>query len=117
MQVLGLIFAGSATPARAAMTSFCRDVLGLVETDGAGSGATMFALPDGARLAVTDEREPGGGTSRTIGLEVADAQTAADELVAAGFDVDGVQANDAYRYVHVVAPDGRLYELVERLHP
>jgi hypothetical protein len=28
-----------------------------------------------------------------------------------------VQTNDAYRYVHVTAPDGRLYELVEKVDP
>lgn len=114
MRILGLVFAGSATPARPAMTAFCRNVLGLPETDGAGSSATMFALPDGARLAVADERDPGQGTSRTIGLEVADVAEAAAELAAAGADVDEVQTNDAFAYVHVTAPDGRLYELVQR---
>jgi hypothetical protein len=97
------------------MTAFLRDVLGLQEADNGGSSATMFRLPDGSRFAVADEREPGGGTSRTIGLEVADAARAAEELAAAGADVEEMQTNDAYRYVHVTAPDGRLYELVERI--
>jgi hypothetical protein len=115
VRILGLVFAGSATPHREAMTTFLRDVLTLPETDAAGTSATMFGLPDGARVAVADERDPGAGTSRTIGFEVADAAGAAAELAAAGADVDELQSNDAYRYVHVTAPDGRLYELVERV--
>jgi hypothetical protein len=117
MRILGLVFAGSATPQHATMSAFLGDVLGLPRLSGAGSGAAMFGLPDGSRLAVAEEREPGTGTSRTIGLEVADVAAAARELAAAGLDVGDVQANDDYRYVHLVAPDGRLWELVERIDP
>ena len=39
------------------------------------------------------------------------------ELRAAGVAVDEPQANDRYRYAHVVAPDGALYELVQELPP
>ena len=34
--------------------------------------ADMFTLPDGSGFAVTGEREPGGGTSRTVGFLVAE---------------------------------------------
>ena len=73
----------------------------------------MFALPDGSGFAVSDEREEGGGTSRTVGLLVADLDTAVAELRAAGVAVDDPHENDRYWYAHFVAPDGELYELVE----
>jgi catechol 2,3-dioxygenase-like lactoylglutathione lyase family enzyme len=114
MEILGLVFAGTATPHRAAMSAFARDVLGLEPEDAATPYADMFTLPDGSGFAVSDEREPGGGTSRTVGFLVADLDAAVDELAAAGVDVDAPAGNDRYRYAHVVAPDGALYELVER---
>jgi catechol 2,3-dioxygenase-like lactoylglutathione lyase family enzyme len=113
MEILGLVFAGTATPHRVAMAAFVRDVLGLAPDTGTPY-ADMFTLPDGSGFAVSDEREPGGGTSRTIGFLVADLDAAVAELAAAGVDVEAPAGNDSYRYAHVVAPDGALYELVER---
>ena len=117
MQILGLVFAGTATPHRTAMAAFAEDVLGLQRVDGGTPYADMFALPDGSGFAVSDEREEGGGTSRTIGFLVADLDAAVVELRAAGVAVDEPRANDRYRYAHVVAPDGALYELVQELRP
>ncbi|HEX4697785.1 MAG TPA: VOC family protein [Actinomycetes bacterium] len=114
MEILGLVFAGTATPHRAAMAAFARDVLGLAPDDAGTPYADIFTLPDGSGFAVSDEREPGGGTSRTIGFLVADLGAAVAELAAAGVDVQAPAGNDSYRYAHVVAPDGALYELVER---
>jgi catechol 2,3-dioxygenase-like lactoylglutathione lyase family enzyme len=114
MEILGLVFAGTATPHRAAMAAFARDVLGFTPDDAGTPYADMFTLPDGSGFAVSDEREPGGGTSRTVGFLVADLDAAVGELAAAGVDVDAPAGNDRYRYAHVVAPDGALYELVER---
>jgi catechol 2,3-dioxygenase-like lactoylglutathione lyase family enzyme len=114
MEILGLVFAGTATPHRAAMAGFARDVLGLAPDDAGTPYADMFTLPDGSGFAVSDEREPGRGTSRTIGFLVADLDAAVAELAAAGVDVEAPAGNDSYRYAHVVAPDGALYELVER---
>ena len=93
---LGVVLAGSPTPQRPAQAAVAQD----------GSG-----------FAVSDEREAGGGTSRTIGIRVADLDAAVVELRAAGVAVDQPQANDRYRYAHVVAPDGALYELVQELPP
>jgi glyoxylase I family protein len=115
MEVLGLVFAGSATPHRAAMSRLVGDVLGLARVADPGMDADVFDLPDGSRFAVADERETGGGTSRTIGFLVADLDGAVRDLQAAGVDVDDPQQSDRQRYAHFVAPDGRLYELVQEL--
>ena len=115
MEVLGLVFAGSATPDRAALASLVGDVLGLARVGAPGVDADVFDLPDGARFAVADEREPGRGTSRTIGFLVADLDAAVAELRTAGVPVDDAQQTDRQRYAHFVAPDGGLYELVQEL--
>jgi catechol 2,3-dioxygenase-like lactoylglutathione lyase family enzyme len=115
MEIQGLVFAGSATPHRASMTAFVTDVLGLTPTSSDPEYADMFALPDGSGFAVSDEREPGGGTSRTVGFLVADLDAAVADLRSHGVDVDEPGGNEGYRYAHFVAPDGDLYELVERL--
>ena len=111
VEILGLVFAGSATPHRTAMTRLATDVLGLTRVD--DPSADMFDLPDGSRFAVADEREPGGGTSRTIGFLVADLDAAVAELRAAGVEVDDPAPTERQRYAHFVAPDGELYELVQ----
>jgi glyoxylase I family protein len=113
MEILGLVFLGTATPNRPAMTAFVEGTLGLSRVAAGTAGADMFALPDGSGFAVSDERDEGGVTSRTVGLLVADLDTAVAELRAAGVGVDDPQQNDRYRYAHFVAPDGELYELVQ----
>jgi catechol 2,3-dioxygenase-like lactoylglutathione lyase family enzyme len=115
VEVLGLVFAGSATPHRAAMTALVADVLGLARVADPGMDADLFDLPDGARFGVADEREPGGGTSRTIGFLVADLDDAVRELREAGVEVDDPGRTDRQRYAHFVAPDGGLYELVQEI--
>jgi catechol 2,3-dioxygenase-like lactoylglutathione lyase family enzyme len=115
VDVLGLVFAGSATPMRGAMTRFVEDVLGLHRVPTEGADADMFALPDGTRFAVAGERVAGIGTSRTIGFLVEDLDLAVAELRTAGVEVDEPQANDQQRYAHFTAPDGELYELVQQL--
>jgi catechol 2,3-dioxygenase-like lactoylglutathione lyase family enzyme len=123
MQIRGIVFAGTATPRRDAMSSFVEGVLGLARAaHGGGNGdnadnADMFELPDGTRFAVADEREEHHGTSRTIGFLVDDVRAARQVLLAAGTEVDEPQQNERHRYVHFVAPDGELYELVEELRP
>ena len=114
MEILGLVFAGSATDRRPEMARFVEDVLGLKSAPAGGVSADMFALPDGAFFAVAGPRDAKRGeTSRTIGFLVADLDAAVAELRAAGVEVDAPAANDRHRYVHFRAPDGKLYELVE----
>jgi glyoxylase I family protein len=112
MEVLGLVFAGSATDRRPEMAAFVGAVLGLEPAPAGGVSADMFGLPDGAFFAVAGPREM-GETSRTIGFLVADLEAAVAELRAAGVEVDDPAENDRHRYVHFRAPDGKLYELVQ----
>ena len=112
MEVLGLVFAGSATGRRPEMAAFVGDVLGLEPATVGGVSADMFGLPDGSLFAVAGPREM-GETSRTIGFLVADLEAAVAELRAAGLEVDEPAENDRHRYVHFRAPDGKLYELVQ----
>ena len=115
MEIRGIVFAGTATDRRVAMAEFAERVLGLPRVEHAGTYADMFQLPDGTRFAVADAREDRPGTSRTIGFLVDDVAEACRELTAAGTEVDEPQENERHRYVHFVAPDGELYELVEEL--
>jgi len=113
MQILGLIFAGTATDRREEMTQFATDVLGLTATPVEGAGADMFELPDGSTFAIAGPREL-GETSRTLGFLVTNVDEAIAGLRAAGVEVDEPLENARFRYAHFHAPDGHLYELVER---
>ena len=113
MEILGLIFAGSATDRRPELARFARDVLGLQPVEVDGASADMFRLPDGSTFAISGPREL-GETSRTIGFEVADLDEAVATLRAAGVEVGQPTENAAFRYAHFRPPDGQLYELVER---
>ena len=112
LDVRGLVFVGTRTPAADAMTAFVRDVLGLVPRG--GDGAAYFLLPDGSSFAVqaTEDLDP---AERTVGFLVDDLDAAVAELRAAGVATDEVAQSDVQRYVHFRAPDGRLYELVQDL--
>jgi len=113
VEILGLIFAGSSTDRRPEMAAFLENVLGLPRTAVDGIEADLFDLPDGSRFAVASAG--GMGTERTIGFLVPDVDAALAELHQAGVETDdGISENAGYRYVHFRAPDGGLYELVER---
>jgi hypothetical protein len=113
MQILGLTFVGTFSSSRAEMAAFVRDVLGVAPADAHGMDADVFGLPDGTTLAVTDSGD--GPAGRTIGLLVDDLDGAVAELRAAGVRTDDeVSSNERERYAHFWAPDGQLYELVER---
>ena len=114
MQIRGLVFAGTATDHRPEMTAFVADVLGFEQTHDPGVEADLFRLSDGSRFAVADPRGM-GETSRTIGFLVDGLDGAAAELRAAGAWVaDATGENATERYRHLRAPDGALYELIER---
>ena len=114
MEIQGLAFVGTRTGARAAMSSFVRDVLGLRPVGVEGAEGDFFAMPDGTSLAVTPPDDD-GSTERTVGFLVADVAAAVRELRAAGVDTDEPAETSTQRYVHFRAPDGQLYELVENL--
>jgi catechol 2,3-dioxygenase-like lactoylglutathione lyase family enzyme len=112
VRITGLVFVGTRTGARATMTRFVRDVLGLAPTDLSGIDADLFELPDGSTFAVAPTDEPTG--ERTVGFLVEDLDTATSELRAVDIEVDDtITANERFRYVHFRAPDGKLYELLD----
>ncbi len=96
------------------MAQFIGGVLGLPSRQVDGVEADLFELPDGSSFAVAS---PGGmgDSTRTLGFLVASLDEAVAELNAAGVRTDEVASNEIERYVHFTAPDGHLYELVERL--
>lgn len=109
-----MVFAGTGTDARSEMTALVQDVLGLARTTVAGVEADLFDLPDGSSFAVAWP-DGMGVTSRSLGFLVGDIEQAVRELRAAAVPVDDeISANARERYVHFRAPDGQLYELVER---
>ena len=114
MRVLGLTFAGTSTEHRAEMTRFLRDVMSLPTARVEGVEADVFLLPDGSMFAVASPSGM-GDSARSVGFLVEDLDEAARMLRAAGVDVDEPTSNERDRYVHFQAPDGHLYELVERL--
>lgn len=95
------------------MWTFLNEILGLEKMDVPEAEADVFRLPDGATFAVAS---PGGIglTERSIGSLVDDLDSAVVELRSAGFAVDEPVNYVGERYVHVLAPDSQLYELVER---
>ena len=95
------------------MTRFVSDVLGLPREQVEGVEADLFRLADGSSFAVAS---PGGmgDSARSLGFLVADLDEAVAELAAAGVATDPPATNQVERYVHFTAPDGHLYELVER---
>lgn len=114
MKIQGIVFAGTGTDARPQMTAFARDVLGMAPAQVVGVEADLFDLPDGSSFAVASAGGM-GVTERSIGFLVDDIDAAAQELCAAGAEVDDeISSNARERYVHFRAPDGQLYELVER---
>jgi catechol 2,3-dioxygenase-like lactoylglutathione lyase family enzyme len=115
LRVKGIVFAGTATSARPEMGTFLREVLGMVPTSVSGVEADLFDLPDGSSFAVASP-EGMGATARSLGFLVDDVDQAMAELTSAGVPVDArVSSNERERYVHFTAPDGHVYELVERL--
>jgi glyoxylase I family protein len=112
MKIDGLIFAGSSTGRAAEMDTFVQEVLGLQRADVPDSDATFYELADGSMFAVA--ASDGMGSARTIGFRVTDLEVAWHELRALGVEVDDeINENERYRYIHFIAPDGNVYELVE----
>ena len=113
MRILGLVFAGTSTPHRSEMADFLGTTLSLPRAHVDGVEADLFALPDGSSFAVAS---PGGmgDTPRSIGFLVDNLDAAATRLREAGIELGPLSENERERYLHFRAPDGELYELVER---
>ena len=54
---------------------------------------------------------------RSLGFRVDNLDAVAQTLRDAGIEIDEPNANAQEKYLHFRAPDGHLYELVERLPP
>ncbi len=118
MRVLGICFAGTSTAQRQDMAKFVNEVLGIASRQVDGVEADLFELPDGSSFAVAS---PGGmgNSARSLDFLVASLDEAVTELNAAGIATDAPATNapatnETERYIHFTAPDGHLYELVER---
>ena len=113
MRITGICFGGTSTSHRREMTDFMTSVLGIPSVTVGGSDADMFVFPDGTAFAVASAG--GLGTDRSVGFLVDDLDEALDELRAHNVPTDRAPASNDYgRYAHFVAPDERVYELVER---
>jgi catechol 2,3-dioxygenase-like lactoylglutathione lyase family enzyme len=112
MRITGIEFVGTRTAERAAMARVATELLGLTPVQVEGMDADAFELPDGSTFVVSDTDGP---PERTVGFTVEDLDAALAEVRAAGLWTDDeVSANARDRYVHFRAPDGHLYELIER---
>jgi hypothetical protein len=114
MQVEGLVFAGVGSVEHAAVAGFLADALGVaVETEG---DVHRLAFANGTSLALVppDYVEPPSDT--LLGFLVDDVEAATAELAARGVDATGdLRSAYGFRYRHFRAPDGRRFELLERL--
>src|ERR1700742_3156176 len=115
MRVLSLVWVGTRTDEYAATLAFFRDVLGL----GVSSAEIDFAVLDVPGGATVEVFGPGSDFNRHLthpvaGFRVADIDTAARELAAAGVEIVlPLQGGGERSWLHFRAPDGFVYELME----
>ena len=98
MEIRGIGFVGSHTPANAEMSRFLQDVLGLQPIAVDGVGAELFAAGNGDVFAVARPYEEDDAAERTIGFLVGDLDAAIEGLSAAGVETDGISENARWRY-------------------
>jgi glyoxalase/bleomycin resistance protein/dioxygenase superfamily protein len=113
MNVQGLVFAGVATADNAGLAQYFADLLG-VEAEAEGE-VRRLVFPDGTSLALVppDYVEPPSDT--ILGFLVDDVEAATSELAERGIDADGdLRVGHGFRYRHFRAPDGRVFELLDR---
>jgi catechol 2,3-dioxygenase-like lactoylglutathione lyase family enzyme len=115
VRVLSLEWVGTRTTEHAATVSFFRDVLGLsVHTS--EPDFAVLELPDGATVEVFGPASEFNRhlTHPVAGFRVADLESAAAELEAAGTEIVlPRQHGGARSWLHFRAPDGFVYELME----
>ena len=115
MRVLSLVWVGTRTTEYAATVAFFSDVLGL-RVHASEPDFTVLDVPDGATVEVFG---PASRYNRHLahpvaGFRVADLESAAAELQAAGVEIVlPLQRGGSRSWLHFRAPDGFVYELVE----
>lgn len=112
MDIKGIVFSGTATPKADETAAFFRSIFSQDPEPLEGFPAQVFNFPDGSSFGVVQVSEE--MATRTIGFQVDDLDAAARELKEKGIEVGEVGSNKLGRYIHFTAPDGRLYELVEK---
>ena len=113
MRIEGLVFAGLATADPGAMARFFGETLG-AETI-AEDGYTRVAFPNGSSLALVPPAWIAPPSDTNLGFLVDDVAAATTELAALGVEREGgLTEAGGLRYQHFRAPDGRVFELIDR---
>ena len=113
MRIEGLAFAGIATADPAALAAFFRDVLEADTSEQDGWHRVAFA--DGTSLALVPPDWVAPPSDTNLGFLVDDVEAATAELAARGLAPDGaLTTSGPLRYRHFRAPDGRVFELLDR---
>jgi catechol 2,3-dioxygenase-like lactoylglutathione lyase family enzyme len=113
VRVQGLVFAGIETPDPPALAGFLADVLG-VEA-GEEGGVFTLQLPGGDAVAVVEPGHLAPPSDTVLGFLVGDLDAAVAELESRGVPKKGpLLMSTVFRWQHFRAPDGRIFELVER---
>lgn len=112
----GLVFAGIETPEPPALAAFLAGVLGVEATE--DDGVFSLRLDGGDALAVIAPGHLAPPSDTVLGFLVDDLEAAIAELEAKGVPKDGpLLTGPVFRWQHFRAPDGRVFELVERRPP
>jgi hypothetical protein len=113
MRIEGLVFAGIASPDGAGLAGFFAEVLGVESVREVGY--TRFNFPNGSSIAVVPPGWIPPPSDTNLGFLVDDVDAATVELTARGIEPEGeLQQSEEYRYRHFRAPDGRIFELLDR---
>lgn len=113
MEIEGLVFAGIASSDAAGVAAFFRDVLEAECVEEDGWHRVLF--PNGSSLALVPPNWVSPPSDTNLGFLVDDVERATAELVTRGVAPDGgLTKNGDLRYQHFRAPDGRVFELIDR---
>jgi catechol 2,3-dioxygenase-like lactoylglutathione lyase family enzyme len=119
VNVQGITWLGTRTPAFRAMIAFHRDVMGL-ELVYEEQGFAVFQCPNGDLVEVFgsehDREHLFFSTGPVAGFHVDDVDEAKTEMERAGVEFIGKRgsSDDGYAWWHFRAPDGNVYEIVSR---
>jgi len=113
VRIEGLVFAGIASGDPPALAAFFRDVLGTECREEDGYHRVLF--PNGSSLALVPHDWVAPPSDTNLGFLVDDVEAATAELAARGVAAAGdLTTSGELRYRHFRAPDGRVFELIDR---